>query len=100
MNIITNVCFCLLKRLKDNAASDLFFFSVLTTEMIKRNQLVSSLATYSWAPNDAVVICFTSGTTGRPKGVTISHLAFTTQSLAKIAIVGYGEDDVRLFNHN
>lgn len=36
------------------------------------------------------------GTTGRPKGVTISHLAFITQSLAKIAVVGYGEDDVRL----
>jgi acyl-CoA synthetase (AMP-forming)/AMP-acid ligase II len=35
------------------------------------------------------------GTTGRPKGVTISHLAFITQSLAKIAIAGYGEDDVR-----
>jgi acyl-activating enzyme 14 len=36
------------------------------------------------------------GTTGRPKGVTISHLAFITQSLAKIAIAGYGEDDVYL----
>ncbi|CAA7062373.1 unnamed protein product [Microthlaspi erraticum] len=68
----------------------------LTTEMLKQHTLVPSLATYAWAPNDAVVICFTSGTTGRPKGVTISHLAFITQSLAKIAIVGYGEDDVYL----
>ncbi|KAJ0237823.1 2-succinylbenzoate--CoA ligase [Hirschfeldia incana] len=69
----------------------------LTTEMLKHNVLVPSLSTtYAWAPNDAVVICFTSGTTGRPKGVTISHLAFITQSLAKIAVVGYGEDDVYL----
>ncbi|CAN8290616.1 unnamed protein product [Cochlearia groenlandica] len=68
----------------------------LTTEMLKRNTLVTSLSTFAWAPDDAVVICFTSGTTGRPKGVTISHLAFITQSLAKIAIVGYGEDDVYL----
>ncbi|CAH8253993.1 unnamed protein product [Arabidopsis lyrata] len=67
----------------------------LTTEMIKQRTLVPSLPMYAWAPDDAVVICFTSGTTGRPKGVTISHLAFITQSLAKIAIVGYGEDDVR-----
>ncbi|KAJ4916906.1 hypothetical protein Rs2_02456 [Raphanus sativus] len=69
----------------------------LTTEMLKKHGLVPSLSiTYAWAPDDAVVICFTSGTTGRPKGVTISHLAFITQSLAKIAIVGYGEDDVYL----
>lgn len=38
----------------------------------------------------------TIGTTGRPKGVTISHSALVVQSLAKIAIVGYGEDDVWL----
>ncbi|KAG2304036.1 hypothetical protein Bca52824_032687 [Brassica carinata] len=69
----------------------------LTTKMLKQHALVPSLlTTYAWAPDDAVVICFTSGTTGRPKGVTISHLAFITQSLAKIAVVGYGEDDVRL----
>lgn len=30
--------------------------------------------------------------------MTISHLAFITQSLAKIALVGYGEDDVRLLS--
>jgi len=36
------------------------------------------------------------GTTGRPKGVTISHSALIVQSLAKIAIVGYTEDDVCL----
>ncbi|KAL0695787.1 hypothetical protein Bca4012_062967 [Brassica carinata] len=69
----------------------------LTTKMLKQHALVPSLSTtYAWAPDDAVVICFTSGTTGRPKGVTISHLAFITQSLAKIAVVGYGEDDVYL----
>uniref|UniRef100_A0A0E0KG82 4-coumarate--CoA ligase n=1 Tax=Oryza punctata TaxID=4537 RepID=A0A0E0KG82_ORYPU len=48
------------------------------------------------APNDVALICFTSGTTGRPKGVAISHTSLTIQSLAKIAIVGYGEDDVYL----
>ncbi|XP_074264103.1 2-succinylbenzoate--CoA ligase, chloroplastic/peroxisomal isoform X2 [Silene latifolia] len=51
---------------------------------------------YCWAPEDAAVICFTSGTTGRPKGVTISHTSLITQSLAKIAIVGYTKDDVYL----
>ena len=40
------------------------------------------------------------GTTGRPKGVTISHSALVVQSLAKIAVVGYGEDDVRLSLRN
>lgn len=43
-----------------------FFFCywpVLTTEMLKQRTLVPSLATYAWASDDAVVICFTSGTT-------------------------------------
>ncbi|KAK3120949.1 hypothetical protein QOZ80_8BG0643850 [Eleusine coracana subsp. coracana] len=48
------------------------------------------------APNDVALICFTSGTTGQPKGVAISHTSLIIQSLAKIAIVGYGEDDVYL----
>ncbi|EOA40050.1 hypothetical protein CARUB_v10008743mg [Capsella rubella] len=81
--------------LMESTSTD-FAREVLTTEMLKQHALVPSLATYAWAPDDAVVICFTSGTTGRPKGVTISHLAFITQSLAKIGIVGYGEDDVYL----
>lgn len=37
------------------------------------------------------------GTTGRPKGATLSHSALVIQSLAKIAIVGYDEDDVCIF---
>lgn len=41
------------------------------------------------APGDVALICFTSGTTGRPKGVAISHTSLIVQSLAKIAIVGY-----------
>ncbi|RCV30202.1 hypothetical protein SETIT_6G075200v2 [Setaria italica] len=48
------------------------------------------------APRDVALICFTSGTTGRPKGVAISHTSLIIQSLAKIAIVGYGEDDIYL----
>ncbi|KAE8655306.1 2-succinylbenzoate--CoA ligase [Hibiscus syriacus] len=37
-----------------------------------------------------------SGTTGKPKGVVISHTALIVQSLAKVAIVGYSDDDVYL----
>ncbi|VAI88204.1 unnamed protein product [Triticum turgidum subsp. durum] len=48
------------------------------------------------APRDVGLICFTSGTTGQPKGVAISHTSLIIQSLAKIAVVGYGEDDVYL----
>ncbi|WVZ95220.1 hypothetical protein U9M48_041014 [Paspalum notatum var. saurae] len=48
------------------------------------------------APGDVALICFTSGTSGRPKGVAISHTSLIVQSLAKIAIVGYGEDDIYL----
>ncbi|XP_021864928.1 2-succinylbenzoate--CoA ligase, chloroplastic/peroxisomal isoform X3 [Spinacia oleracea] len=51
---------------------------------------------YCWAPDNVVIICFTSGSTGKPKGVAISHASLIMQSLAKIAIVGYAEDDVYL----
>ncbi|KAM7530402.1 hypothetical protein LguiB_033812 [Lonicera macranthoides] len=69
---------------------------VLTTEMLKKPSLRPWSFNYFWAPEGAAIICFTSGTTGRPKGVTLSHSALIVQSLAKIAVVGYGEDDVYL----
>ncbi|XAR72548.1 o-succinylbenzoate--CoA ligase [Bertholletia excelsa] len=47
-------------------------------------------------PDGTAIICFTSGTTGKPKGVAISHSALIVQSLAKLAIVRYNEDDVYL----
>ncbi|KAG0627629.1 hypothetical protein M758_2G216900 [Ceratodon purpureus] len=49
-----------------------------------------------WAPDSTALICFTSGTTGRPKGVAISHDALVVQSLAKIAVIGYNSSDVYL----
>ncbi|OIV91818.1 hypothetical protein TanjilG_14397 [Lupinus angustifolius] len=71
-------------------------WNVLTPEMIKRHSTNPLPFVYSWAPEGAVIICFTSGTTGKPKGVILSHGALIIQSLAKIAIVGYSEDDVYL----
>ncbi|GAB2272320.1 hypothetical protein Dimus_007140 [Dionaea muscipula] len=68
----------------------------LTTEMLKPLPPKSLSRSYCWAPEGMVLICFTSGTTGKPKGVTISHTALMVQSLAKLAIVGYSEDDVYL----
>ncbi|KAK7246147.1 hypothetical protein RIF29_41007 [Crotalaria pallida] len=71
-------------------------WNVLTPEMLKRHPTKPLPFNYSWAPEGAVIICFTSGTTGKPKGVTLSHGALIIQSLAKIAMVGYSEDDVYL----
>ncbi|XP_021812410.1 2-succinylbenzoate--CoA ligase, chloroplastic/peroxisomal [Prunus avium] len=82
----------------DSPSSDFLRTSsnVLSTETIKKDSVGDAQLNYSWAPEGVVMICFTSGTSGRPKGVAISHSAFIIQSLAKIAIVGYGEDDVYL----
>ncbi|KAF9673164.1 hypothetical protein SADUNF_Sadunf11G0120100 [Salix dunnii] len=70
--------------------------NVLTTETLRKHVMGTKQLDYSWAPEGAVIICFTSGTTGRPKGVIISHSAMIVQSLAKVAVVGYSEDDVYL----
>ncbi|KAJ6724095.1 OBG-LIKE ATPASE 1 [Salix viminalis] len=70
--------------------------NVLTTETLRNHVMGTKHLDYSWAPEGAVIICFTSGTTGRPKGVIISHSAMIVQSLAKVAVVGYSEDDVYL----
>eukprot|EP00257_Ricinus_communis_P021077 XP_015580475.1 2-succinylbenzoate--CoA ligase, chloroplastic/peroxisomal [Ricinus communis] len=70
--------------------------NILTTDTLRKQGIGSPELNYSWAPERAVLICFTSGTTGRPKGVLISHSALTVQSLAKVAFVGYCEDDVYL----
>ncbi|XWS09667.1 hypothetical protein CRYUN_Cryun39dG0008800 [Craigia yunnanensis] len=71
-------------------------YNILTMEMLVEQSVRSVPVNYSFAPEGAVLICFTSGTTGKPKGVVISHTALIVQSLAKIAIVGYSEDDVYL----
>eukprot|EP00897_Mesotaenium_endlicherianum_P002608 jgi/Mesen1/2375/ME000156S01519 len=47
-------------------------------------------------PSGVALICFTSGTTGAPKGAALSHTALVTQSLAKVAAVGYSNRDVYL----
>ncbi|KAF3450298.1 hypothetical protein FNV43_RR06378 [Rhamnella rubrinervis] len=81
----------------DSSSSNLIStWKLLTTEEIKKHFVRDLPLDYSWAPEGVVIICFTSGTTGRPKGVSISHSALIVQSLAKIAIVGYSEDDVYL----
>ncbi|KAI5069127.1 hypothetical protein GOP47_0015428 [Adiantum capillus-veneris] len=49
-----------------------------------------------WAPDNLALICFTSGTTGKPKGAAISHNAIVVQSLAKIAMVNYSPSDIYL----
>lgn len=52
------------------------------------------LAYFSQLTLPLVFCCWVIGTTGKPKGVTISHSAVIVQSLAKIAVVGYSETDV------
>ncbi|KAL7102595.1 hypothetical protein ACP275_08G129300 [Erythranthe tilingii] len=70
--------------------------TIFATELLKEPTGRFINLDYLWAPERAAVICFTSGTTGKPKGATISHSALIMQSIAKIAIVRYSEDDVYL----
>ena len=40
--------------------------------------------------NDPAVLCYTSGTTGRPKGVSYSHRALTLHAMMEMMVDGYG----------
>ncbi|KAJ0796869.1 putative o-succinylbenzoate--CoA ligase [Helianthus annuus] len=68
--------------------------NIITTSMLKMPSPRPHSFNYTSNRDGVAIVCFTSGTTGKPKGVMLSHSALIVQSLAKIATVGYNEDDV------
>jgi len=67
----------------------------LNSEQLIQQHMGASLMPQH-SPDGAAIICFTSGTTGAPKGVLISHTALHFQALAKMTVVGYNADDCYL----
>ena len=67
----------------------------LSTEWLISRNLGSHYQLKS-PPSGAACICFTSGSTAKPKGVLLSHTAFYVQALAKLLAVGYKRTDVYL----
>jgi len=48
------------------------------------------------AEDDAALMCYTSGTTGRPRGAVLTHRNLVSSTLSWIHEMGAGEDDVWL----
>ena len=64
-------------------------------EQLIKNYVGSELLVRT-PPDGAAIICFTSGTTGQPKGALISHTALHCQAMAKVLTVGYNASDIYL----
>ncbi|KAK9055963.1 hypothetical protein SSX86_027050 [Deinandra increscens subsp. villosa] len=73
-----------------------FTENILTTSMLRKSSPRPHSFNYTSNHDGVAIVCFTSGTTGKPKGIMLSHSALIVQSLAKIATIGYNEDDVYL----
>ncbi|PSC74789.1 2-succinylbenzoate-chloroplastic peroxisomal [Micractinium conductrix] len=68
---------------------------VFAESLIADGACGASLELHS-APGGAALIVYTSGTTGRPKGVALSHEALHSQSMAKLLVCGYSAADIYL----
>lgn len=55
-----------------------------------------TVSKYPTEPNDTALLCYTSGTTGRPKGAMITHRNLVTNTLALQEVWKWTEKDVLL----
>lgn len=74
---------------------NLFSFELLREEGSRALLANPGLAqAYQPAPDDLFTVCYTSGTTGEPKGAMLSHRNVLTNALAGAARFGVNENDV------
>ncbi len=68
------------------------------TPLLKEVQLHShgNINKYPTGPGDTALLCYTSGTTGRPKGAMITHRNLVTNTLSLQKIWKWTENDVLL----
>ena len=73
--------------LGDNAEADDVSLDALLRSVKPVPEAIGHVVTDENAP---AILCYTSGTTGRPKGVSYSHRALTLHALSEAMVDGYG----------
>ena len=73
--------------LNEGAGGDVASFDFLLGAGASNPDAIEAAVTDENAP---AVLCYTSGTTGRPKGVSYSHRALTLHALTEAMVDGYG----------
>ncbi|MEP6636276.1 MAG: long-chain fatty acid--CoA ligase [Acidobacteriota bacterium] len=65
------------------------------TQELEQPQLVDSLARAA-QPSDLATILYTSGTTGEPKGVMLTHTNLVSNMIASSIFLSFGKEDIAL----
>lgn len=86
----------LAKISEENKARMSLIVNISTLEIVSKNEVETPAATGTSEADDLCAIIYTSGTSGKPKGVMVPHRAFINNCLAAVELLKVKHSDIWL----